>query len=107
LITETLDAITCYTPKWMRWAACANSDPALFHPEPGEKNTDRIKTAQQICHGCPVRIQCLVWAYETEDHFAILGGKTGNQRKRIENRIAKLMQDGDFLLDAWLLLATA
>jgi WhiB family transcriptional regulator, redox-sensing transcriptional regulator len=83
VITETLQLITSHTPKWMRRALCADADPSLFFPEPGEENTPRIREAISICNHCPVKVLCLNWAFDTEDRFAILGGKTANQRSRL------------------------
>lgn len=93
MITETLQIVARKTPKWMRWAQCADADPDLFYPEPGEDNTPKVKAAVRICRTCPVRGACLRWAFETEREgyrWGILGGKTANQRTRIANRVRNL-----------------
>jgi WhiB family transcriptional regulator, redox-sensing transcriptional regulator len=55
--------------------ACADKDPELFFPEPGQ--TAQIEQAKAVCTGCPVLASCLrfalrnpvtgVWGATTED----------------------------------------
>lgn len=92
MITETLTILETYAQSWMRHALCADADPELFFPNPeltAEIRQARTEQAQRICARCPVRAHCLRWAYKMNDEWAILGGKTKNQRKRIKNRIAR------------------
>jgi len=48
------------------------------------------KEALNICHTCPHEADCLEWALDTRQNFAVLGGKTAEQRRAIlKNREAK------------------
>jgi WhiB family redox-sensing transcriptional regulator len=89
MIAEILEVIT---PSWMKKARCKDADPTLFYPEPGEDNGPRVEAAIRICNDCPVQRQCLRWAFEIEDKWAVLGGKTANQRTRIATRVRKRRQ---------------
>lgn len=78
--------------RWMRRALCADADPDLFYPEPGDVTAR--ETAIRICNHCPVKLTCLRWALETGDRFAILGGKTAQQRTYILKRLKRRAQSG-------------
>lgn len=68
-----------YLPRWMHRAACAgmNGGPettwdAAFHDEVGMEQDlgdyswpEDVKTVMALCAGCPVRQQCLEYAFET------------------------------------------
>lgn len=71
--------------RWMAEAACRGVDPELFYPEEGAQacTTKQVQEALAVCRRCPVTFDCLKWAFETGDKYAILGGKTPNQRTRI------------------------
>lgn len=71
---------------WMEQALCAETDPELFFPVPGEKNTIRIATAKKICDACPVKGMCRRWGFRMNDRYAILGGLTANQRERTRKK---------------------
>ncbi len=90
-MTLTAEILQQYTaPRWMRRARCANSDPALFFPEPGDPgNAVKTNAAKRICRDCPVKALCLRWAFETEDRFAVLGGTTPYQRTRMTKNVPK------------------
>lgn len=44
----------------------------------GEK--ERIAAAKAICDGCEVKMECLEWALDQRDAWAILGGLTPQER---------------------------
>ena len=44
----------------------------------GEK--ERIAAAKAVCASCGVRSECLEWAIEAKDAWAILGGLTPQER---------------------------
>lgn len=67
---------------WARQAACADTDPDLFFPEPGAP-TDLIVKAKQICAGCPVRKDCLDDAMRRGESDAICGGLTAGERQQL------------------------
>lgn len=93
MIQETLQIIETDLQPWMIRAACAaDHDPDLWYPDyslPLQVRRDRTKRAVRICMDCPVRYECLRWAYEVGDEHGILGGLTKNQRSRIRNRVLR------------------
>lgn len=84
---STQEILEVTSPSWMLDAVCGSGEYPLdwWYPEPGQN--EYVEAATRVCRGCPVVAQCLRWAFETEDRWAILGGKTANQRKRILSNI--------------------
>jgi WhiB family redox-sensing transcriptional regulator len=64
---------------WTR-AACRGRDPELFYPT-GPKDEFRIAEAKGICSTCPIMWDCLGWALDVGDDWAILGGLTAEERR--------------------------
>jgi WhiB family redox-sensing transcriptional regulator len=66
-------------------AACANTDPELFMPDPGGSPRKALK----ICNGdgrlppCEVREDCLLYALAHKERYGIWGGKTAQERARM------------------------
>ena len=57
---------------WLDRAACFGLDPKLWYPNTsGPKAGDAGK---QICRSCPVRLECLQYALDTEDEYGTHGG---------------------------------
>ena len=59
-------------------------DPELWFPG-SEKPQDRLsrgrlRRAKAICHGCPVREECLIYAVRTGQRFGVWGGMTSRER---------------------------
>ncbi len=67
---------------WRDQALCAQADPDLWFPEPGES----ARTAKLICGWCPVRAECLGWAVETNEPYGIYGGLTPLERHALSIR---------------------
>lgn len=75
-------------PMWMDQAACLDPDvdPELFFPPKGGMNDYRTNhlsirwPAMAICEQCPVRAECLMYAYKTDQRHGIWGGLTPNSR---------------------------
>lgn len=67
--------------------ACAGMDTDLFYPNPGD--WDAIAEAKAVCDGCPVVVQCLQYAYEVDDRWAVLGGMTPLDRGRFKRQQQK------------------
>lgn len=67
---------------WARQAACTNTDPDLFFPEP-DAPADLIAQAKQVCAGCPVRKHCLDDAIRRGEPDAICGGLTVSERQQL------------------------
>jgi len=89
-ILEILQMVSERSPQWMRQALCADADPDLFHSDPEDPDrVAKMDAARRVCAHCPVRAQCLSWAYQTDDRFAVLGGLSPNQRKRVRDRVRR------------------
>jgi len=70
--------------EWMDAAECATVDPELFYLTPHENDTSlRVRQAVRICENCPVIEDCLEYAFEIDDQWGILGGKTPTMRSRM------------------------
>jgi WhiB family redox-sensing transcriptional regulator len=84
-IPDTLEIIRLDSPAWMARASCAGHDPEDWYSDPEDPvgNEERRERAVAVCETCPVRAECLEWAYETGDGWAILGALTANKRKRV------------------------
>ncbi|MET9465836.1 WhiB family transcriptional regulator [Streptomyces sp. NPDC006544] len=74
-------------PAWTVYAVCAQTDPDEFFPEKGE--SDKTRSAKQICQSCPVRALCLDDALTREGdrsasgRFGVWGGHSPKERTRI------------------------
>jgi WhiB family redox-sensing transcriptional regulator len=72
---------------WHDQALCREVGSSLFFAE--DQGDDAPKLGKRICNGtetqapCPVREQCLEWALEVEDNWAVLGGMTPRQRHKL------------------------
>jgi WhiB family transcriptional regulator, redox-sensing transcriptional regulator len=73
---------------WRLDAACAEVDPELFFPEPGQ--VPQAAAAKQVCAGCAVRGPCLEAAVHgpqaRDDHTGIFAGTTARDRGRLRGR---------------------
>lgn len=67
---------------WLDLAACRFEDPELFFPltEDGA-SVPQIKRALQICHGCPVVLECRTSAVRHGESHGVWGGLTAGQRR--------------------------
>lgn len=73
-------------PSWHREASCLGSpDDVLFFgaAKDGIYRPASIKTAQQICDGCPVFTECLRFALEEREAWGIWASTTMRERKVI------------------------
>ena len=69
---------------WMAQALCAEIDPDLWYPDPGDAATARAAVA--VCGVCPVRAECLDYAMATETQggrHGVWGGLIPNARDRL------------------------
>ena len=64
---------------WADQAACKGMDPEMCFPGRGVSN----QPAKQVCQGCPVRVECLDYAFEGPERFGIWGGLSELERQRI------------------------
>jgi WhiB family redox-sensing transcriptional regulator len=63
--------------EWWNQAACAQTDPDAFYPEPGDNATE----AKRVCAHCDVRNQCLEHALAHDERFGIWGGLCEPERR--------------------------
>jgi WhiB family redox-sensing transcriptional regulator len=68
-------------PVWQTNANCRDAHPETMWPLPYA--TYLIDAARRICHGCPVRLQCLHDGAACGDWESIRGGLTGHERKSL------------------------
>lgn len=71
---------------WRRKAICRDTDPDVFFPV-GTTGYAlvQIAKAKGVCGECPVRIECLDYALETNQDSGIWGG-TSEEERRILRR---------------------
>jgi hypothetical protein len=85
---------------WRLETACAQVDPELFFPDPGQ--APQAAAAKQVCAGCPVRGPCLEAAVHgpqaRDDHTGIFAGTTASDRVRLRGR-ASMAKGTRFLQD--------
>lgn len=62
---------------WWRRGVCAEIGSDLFFVGTGESNAD----AKQACNLCPVRLQCLADAIQTEVSYGVFGGLSAKARR--------------------------
>lgn len=75
------------TQNWRERAACRDEDPDLFFPI-GTTGPALVQTedAKAVCHGCPVRAECLRWALENGQDTGVWGGLDENERRALKRR---------------------
>jgi WhiB family redox-sensing transcriptional regulator len=81
---------------WRRDAHCRDTDPDLFFPvgTTGHALT-QIARAKQVCGECPVRVECLEFALETNQDSGIWGGTSEEERRVLRRRyVAQHRQAG-------------
>jgi WhiB family transcriptional regulator, redox-sensing transcriptional regulator len=85
---------------WRLDAACAQVDPELFFPQPGQ--APQAAAAKQVCAACAVRGPCLEAALHgpqaRDDHAGIFAGTTASDRVRLRGR-ESMAQGTRFLQD--------
>lgn len=78
---------------WQQHGSCRTQDAAVFFPplqfEPKTEREAREAKAKAICAACPVRVECLEWALETEEPYGVWGGHSELERKHILARRLK------------------
>ncbi|MER7578081.1 WhiB family transcriptional regulator [Streptomyces sp. NPDC126514] len=75
---------------WRCDATCTSVDPELFFPiGTGGPALLQIDEAKAFCRRCPVIVQCLQWALESNQHHGVWGGRSEDERRAIKRRIAR------------------
>ena len=66
---------------WRILAACQSVDPELFFPlSASGKSLEQVTAAKAVCAACPVRRECLAFAFRTGQVHGIWGGRTEEER---------------------------
>jgi WhiB family transcriptional regulator, redox-sensing transcriptional regulator len=74
---------------WRDRAICRDTDPDLFFPvgTTGQALV-QIARAKEVCNECPVRVDCLEYALETNQDSGIWGGLAEEERRAIRRQNA-------------------
>ena len=74
---------------WRRDAICRDTDPDLFFPV-GTTGYAlvQIDRAKEVCGECPVKVDCLDYALETNQDSGIWGGTSEEERRTLRRRLA-------------------
>jgi WhiB family transcriptional regulator, redox-sensing transcriptional regulator len=72
---------------WRNDAICRDTDPELFFPvgTTGHALT-QIDRAREVCGQCPVHVECLEFALETNQDSGIWGGTSEEERRTIRRQ---------------------
>lgn len=66
---------------------CTTKDPEIFFSGSDASATARnTQAAKAVCRTCPLVFACLQFALETNDQWAVMGGKTPTERSRVQSR---------------------
>jgi WhiB family redox-sensing transcriptional regulator len=72
---------------WRRDAICRDTDPDLFFPVGTTGNAlVQIDRAKEVCDQCPVKVDCLDYALETNQDSGIWGGTSEEERRVLRRR---------------------
>ncbi len=66
---------------WSAHAACRETDPDELFVQGAAQNR-----AKAVCHGCPVRTECLADALDSRVEFGVWGGMTERERRALLRR---------------------
>ena len=86
---------------WSAFAACRGRDTEDWFPDDRKTVQAEIEVswrAKTVCVGCPVRAECLEYAYATNTRYGVYGGTTPLERAMVErdpDRVAILLADLD------------
>ena len=69
---------------WRESARCRFAKPEMFFPAGDSDAVDQtVLQAKAMCRTCPVREDCLLFAFETRQVDGIWGGTTEDERRRL------------------------
>jgi WhiB family redox-sensing transcriptional regulator len=60
-------------------SACSKAENVDFFPEPGKEYRTKIAEAKAVCKDCSIKMQCLEYSLENEEH-GIWGGLSASER---------------------------
>jgi WhiB family redox-sensing transcriptional regulator len=79
--------VVLHREEWMEQASCQYVDPELFYQDDGQLSQRKAEAAVKVCRHCPVIMDCLRWAFRTDDQFGVLGGMTPRERRRLKEKL--------------------
>jgi WhiB family redox-sensing transcriptional regulator len=76
-------------PHWREEALCLAEDSADFFFPGGDRGQTLKMTnaARTVCSGCAVRIDCLLYATETQQDYGVWGGATEPERRKLRRKL--------------------
>ena len=77
-----LDLLTNQRESWLADALCAQVDPDLWFPEPGQSS----EPAKRICRECPVRVQCEQRAIDNGELHGVWGAASTTERRALRRQ---------------------
>ena len=87
-------------PVWMKDAACKGLPVRVFFPL---KAHSPPPTTRELCAGCPVGDQCLVYAVTMNEQHGVWGGLLPKERRRVRRlwvRNREIYRDGRLIWPA-------
>jgi WhiB family transcriptional regulator, redox-sensing transcriptional regulator len=83
---------------WRADGACMHADPDLFFPVSATgRALEQIAQAKALCARCPVRQECLDFAYEHDVIHGIWGGTTPEDRQQARLRARRPDREAESL----------
>jgi WhiB family redox-sensing transcriptional regulator len=83
---------------WMLGATCRGRPDLFFAPDDSETRSERRRreaAAKSVCARCPVRMQCLMDALESDERFGIWGGLTERERRSLRRSTLETVSPQD------------
>lgn len=79
-------------PEWQRRAKCSTEPLENFYA--GQGKSALLNQSIAFCGDCPVRFECLEYAFTMRDEYGVWGGSSPEQRRN-------WFKDGVSVEDAW------
>src|SRR5579875_3773573 len=70
-----------WTEDWTTRASCRKEQPDALFVQGAAQNRAKV-----VCHGCPVRTECLADALDNRTEFGVWGGLTERERRALLRR---------------------
>ena len=84
--------MTSMDQSWVMRAACAEVEPDQLFGKGAEQ-----RDARTLCFTCPVRMECLAEALDSESSFGVWGGLTERERRALLRRFPEVTDWGAWL----------
>ncbi len=86
------DGMRMIDQTWAARAACADAEPDQLFGKGAEQ-----RDARTLCFTCPVRMECLAEALDSESSFGVWGGLTERERRALLRRFPEVEDWGEWL----------